>query len=104
MVIACAALSLVAFWYVVAATSMVFDQEPSAAGLSVEGPCAPIDFETVPPNASAEGLLIDHQFAASHGITFRLEPQGSPRLAEVGAPMTAFEGPGRAPDMPAPIK
>jgi outer membrane protein OmpA-like peptidoglycan-associated protein len=68
----------------------------------VEAPCVPIDFETVPGESVREGLTIDTQFAASHGVTFRLEQKGAPTLAGVGAPVTAFEGPLRSPDTPAP--
>jgi outer membrane protein OmpA-like peptidoglycan-associated protein len=77
-------------------------QDPSSIGLAAEGPCVPIDFETVPGGTSIEGLTIDDQFAASHGIRFRLENKGAPRLAAVGGPITAFEGPRRQPDTPAP--
>src|SRR5688500_18501339 len=77
-------------------------QDRTEMALRAEGPCTPIDFETIPQNTSKEGLLIDDQFAASHGIRFRLEPQGAPRLAGVGAPLTGFEGPRRQPDAPAP--
>ena len=61
----------------------------------------PIDFETVPGESAREGLTIDNQFVASHGVTFQLEPKGAPKLAGVGAPVTAFEGPLRSPDTPA---
>jgi hypothetical protein len=52
----------------------------------------PIDFETVPNGAPADGLVISTQFQASHGITFELEGGGHPVLAQVGGAMTAFGG------------
>jgi len=76
-------------------------EEQQPTGLTVEAPCVPIDFETVPGESVREGLTIDTQFAGSHGVTFRLEPKGAPTLAGVGAPATAFEGPLRSPDTPA---
>ncbi len=60
-----------------------------------------IDFETIPGDVPAEGLPIGDQFLASHGVTFSLEGGGTPVLAEVGAPITAFQGPGGAADTPA---
>jgi outer membrane protein OmpA-like peptidoglycan-associated protein len=66
--------------------------------------CTPIDFEAVPGGAPKEGLLISEQYRASQGVTFALEGGGSPRLAEVGPPRTAFGGPPKddAPDTAAP--
>lgn len=62
-----------------------------------------IDFETVPGFATlAEGLLINNQFEESLGIIFSLEGGGSPRLAKVGNPVTAFQGYGGIGDNPAP--
>jgi len=61
-----------------------------------------IDFETIPGVAPFEGLLINTQFLASDGVTFSLEGGGSPVLAEVGRPRTAFLGFGNVGDTPAP--
>lgn len=60
-----------------------------------------IDFETIPGDVPAEGLVISNQFEASHGVTFSLQGGGSPVLAQVGSPATAFRGPGNLPDTPA---
>ncbi len=49
-----------------------------------------IDFETIPGGTPQDGLPISTQFLASHGIEFRLVGGGSPVLAMVGAPTTAF--------------
>jgi len=49
-----------------------------------------INFETVPSETPFEGLVIDTQFQATYGVTFSLEGGGSPVLAQVGAPATAF--------------
>ena len=61
-------------------------------------PCCPaaadvIDFETIPGDVPSEGLAITTQFQASYGVTFALESGGTPMLAQVGAPATAFMGP-----------
>lgn len=64
---------------------------------------ATIDFESVPGiGTPTEGLLISNQYLASAGVSFALEGGGSPRMAKVGAPRTAFEGFGGASDTPAP--
>ncbi len=53
-----------------------------------------VNFESVPgERVLSEGLIINHQFEESDGITFSLEGGGSPRLAKVGEPTTAFGGP-----------
>ena len=69
--------------------------------LGVVAPCVPIDFESVPGAAPAEGLLISDQFKSTQGVEFRLEPTGIPVLAAVGRPMTAFSS-RWGPDTPAP--
>ncbi len=60
-----------------------------------------IDFEFIPGGVPSDGLLISTQFQATLGFSFSLEGGGVPRLAQVGAPQTAFVGFG-APDTPAP--
>lgn len=52
--------------------------------------CATLDFETVPGETAAEGVLVDMQFEQSLGMSFALEDGNVPRLAEVGSPTTAF--------------
>ena len=53
-----------------------------------------IDFESVPGvGTPSEGLIISDQFETSNGITFALEGGGNPRIARIGSPATAFEGP-----------
>ena len=58
------------------------------------GPCElvgeTIDFESIPGTVPSAGLPIQNQFEFTHGITFSLEPAGSPVLAEVGSPAEAF--------------
>lgn len=61
-----------------------------------------VDFETVPGGSPSEGLAINTQYAASTGMSFSLLGGGSPILAEVGAPRTAFQGPGVGDDNMAP--
>jgi outer membrane protein OmpA-like peptidoglycan-associated protein len=75
-------------------------QRPSRTALTAEEACTPIDFEMVNGAAPKEGDTIDRQFA-SQGVTFRLEPEGAPKIAQVGRPVTAFEGPKQV-DTPAP--
>lgn len=76
----------------------------AAALLALLAPTAravPIDFETIPGGAPAEGLVISNQFQATLGVRFELEGGGYPVLAQVGAPMTAFGGgPTNLPDTP----
>ena len=61
-----------------------------------------IDFETIPGvGVPSEGLEINNQFEPSDGVVFSLEGGGSPLIAEVGAPQTAFQGPGGTADTPA---
>ena len=61
-----------------------------------------IDFETVPGDTPVEGLHISNQYEASEGVTFSLQSGGTPVLAKVGSPATAFIGPNNGPDTPAP--
>ena len=61
-----------------------------------------IDFETIPGSGPSDGMTIDTQFQALYGVTFSLETGGSPVLAKVGAPRTAFQGYNLLPDQPAP--
>ena len=61
-----------------------------------------IDFETIPGGTPSDGLSISTQFQASQGVTFSLEGGGSPVLAQVGAPQTAFRGFNNLADQPAP--
>lgn len=61
-----------------------------------------IDFETVAGLPSVDGMSVTNQFAASHGVVFALADGTAPRLAQVGAPRTAFEGYQGVPDTPAP--
>lgn len=74
-----------------------------AAPLAAQTSDAPIDFETIPGAIAQEGLVISDQFAATHGVTFELEGGGTPVLAEVGSPVSAFLGPPNdtTPDTPA---
>jgi len=71
-------------------------QLPLAASLlalfAATAQAVPIDFETIPGGAPSEGLVISNQFQATLGVTFELEGGGSPVLAQVGDPMTAFGG------------
>lgn len=72
-------------------------------GFSSAAQAAVIDFESIPGiGTPTEGLVISNQFEATEGVTFSLEGGGNPRIAKVGNPMTAFEGPGGAGDTPVP--
>ena len=61
-----------------------------------------VSFETIPGGSPSDGLAINTQFQANFGISFSLEGGGSPVLAQVGSPQTAFQGFGLLPDEPAP--
>lgn len=66
--------------------------------VSVFSPCGAfaqvIDFETVPVvGTPTEGLAISNQYQATAGVTFSLASGGSPVIAQVGCPATAFFGP-----------
>lgn len=53
-----------------------------------------ITFETIPGvGAPTEGMEISDQFLPSAGVSFSLEGGGFPRIAQVGGPATAFNGP-----------
>ncbi|MHC4179268.1 MAG: DVUA0089 family protein, partial [Planctomycetota bacterium] len=49
-----------------------------------------IDFETIPGGVPSEGMTIDNQFLATHGVTFSYEDGTFPILAELGLPLYAF--------------
>ena len=53
--------------------------------------CATLDFETLPGTVPSDGLEISTQFEDSLGVSFALEDGTFPHLAQVGAPLTAFE-------------
>lgn len=79
----------------------------ATAWIVLVGFCGPsaaqfIDFETIPGGGPSDGLAINTQFQASLGVTFSLEGGGSPVLARVGSPRTAFQGFGLDDDQPAP--
>ncbi len=61
-----------------------------------------IDFESIPSGSPSDGLVISDQFLAAYGVEFSLENGGSPVLAQVGDPRTAFQGYNLLPDQPAP--
>lgn len=68
-----------------------------------------IDFESLPGGApTTDNQVISSEYAADFGVTFTLVdgttglPTGSPRIAKVGAPRTAFWGCGDGSDNPAP--
>ncbi len=52
-----------------------------------------IDFETFPDGTiPSDGQTISNQYEAAFGITFSLEDGTSPVIANVGSPLTAFQG------------
>ena len=61
-----------------------------------------ITFESVLGETPSDGMEINTQFLESHGVSFRLEGGGSPVLAQVGSPLTAFAGYESRDDEPAP--
>ncbi len=61
-----------------------------------------VTFETIPGGTPTDGLPINTQFLADFGIAFSLEGGGSPVLAQVGEPRTAFQGYNLLADQPAP--
>jgi len=79
------------------AALMLLACEPRAARAAT----TQVNFETVPGGAPSDGLAINTQYS---NVTFSLEGDGSPVLAEVGGVATAFFGPpGQATaDTPAP--
>ena len=62
----------------------------------------PITFESIPGGTATDGMAVDTQFAETHGVSFALEGGGSPVLAKVGSPGTAFQGYESREDEPAP--
>lgn len=63
--------------------------------------CLMIDFEEIDNDSLFEGKVISDQFLAEFGLTFELESGGSPVLAQVGDPLTAFSS-GFGSDTPRP--
>jgi hypothetical protein len=62
-----------------------------------------ITFETIPGfGTPVDGMAINTQFQAAFGVTFSVQGGGSPVIAEVGPPLTAFQGFNGLPDQPAP--
>lgn len=61
-----------------------------------------VTFEAIPGGMPVDGMTIDNQFQADFGVTFSLEGGGAPILAQVGGPLTAFQGFNGLPDTPAP--
>ena len=58
---------------------------------SLQG-CVSIDFEELPNQTPEDNLPISTQFFDDYGVTFSLENGGTPVLAAVGEPTTAFSG------------
>jgi len=54
--------------------------------------CIYIDFETIPEGTLFDGMDIFDQYSERFGVTFSLENGAPVKLAEVGAPATAFGG------------
>lgn len=66
----------------------------SLLAVSIQANAIIIDFESITGvGTPTEGLIINNQFEETYGIIFSLEGGGSPRIAKVGAPTTAFSGP-----------
>lgn len=63
--------------------------------------CIYIDFETIPNGQLVDDMDIFDQYSDVFGVTFSLEGGVPARLAKVGAPMTAFQGPNNGADTPA---
>ena len=63
--------------------------------------CIYIDFETIPSGQLVDNMDIFDQYSDVFGVSFSLEGGIPARLAKVGAPMTAFQGPNNGADMPA---
>ncbi|MEJ6806469.1 MAG: gliding motility-associated C-terminal domain-containing protein [Saprospiraceae bacterium] len=63
--------------------------------------CIYIDFETIPSGQLIDNMDIFDQYSDVFGVSFSLEGGIPARLAKVGAPMTAFQGPNNGADMPA---
>jgi hypothetical protein len=61
-----------------------------------------IDFESIPGETPAEGLVVSNQFQAAYGVGFALEDGSDPQLAQTGLDLSAFGGPpDNAPNTPA---
>ncbi len=73
---------------------LVFSQE-------VTKDCIYIDFESIPNGDLIDDMDIFDQYSDVFGVTFSLEGGIPARLAKVGAPMTAFQGPNNGADTPA---
>jgi hypothetical protein len=87
------------------AGSQVIIRGNAVSSGTLTGPSAGlITFESIGGDLPVDGLEINTQFLASHGVTFELEGGGSPVLAKVGEPKTAFSGPpdNTTSDTPAP--
>jgi len=67
-----------------------FSQLISAQQLTDD--CIYIDFETIPEGTLFDGMDIFDQYSERFGVTFSLEDGSPVKLAEVGAPATAFGG------------
>ena len=63
--------------------------------------CIYIDFETIPSGQLVDNMDIFDQYSDVFGVSFSLEGGIPAKLAKVGAPMTAFQGPNNGADMPA---
>ena len=61
-----------------------------------------VTFESIPGGTPIDGMTIDNQFEAEFGVRFSLEGGGAPVLAQVGGPLTAFQGYNGQNDNPAP--
>jgi hypothetical protein len=69
-----------------ALTGLLVAAGPAGAGV--------IDFETLPGGVQpTDGQTIADTYRSTFGVSFSLEGGGSPVIAEVGAPRTAFAGP-----------
>lgn len=64
--------------------------------------CIFIDFETMPGGELIDNMDIFDQYSDVFGVTFSLEGGIPAKLAKVGPPMTAFQGPNNGADIPAP--
>jgi len=81
---------------------LIFLLISTIASAQVAFGCLTLDFETVPGSEPASGVILSDQYKESFGVTFSLEGGGHPRLAEVGPPREAFQGPNNGSDNPAP--
>ncbi len=72
-----------------------------ACGQDFTSDCIYIDFETIPNGQLIDDMDIFDQYSDIFGVTFSLEGGVPARLAKVGPPMTAFQGPNNGADQPA---